>query len=146
MEHFIEEDETCNEGPTTFGMIVKSFVAYLIAAGLVILALWLAPGDISARAHDAPSGIPYPARCCWSPEAAPAGRPGDCDEIPTKAVKVGPEGYIVTLSPGDHPMVKAPLRVVVPYEKAEPAQDGMYHICFAYDMSVRCFFAGERMG
>lgn len=97
-------------------------------------------------AHEAPQGWRYPARCCWSPATAPAGRPGDCDEIPTSSVKVGPDGYVVTLQPGDHPMVKEPITFTFPYDKTETSPDGLYHVCFRADMQPRCFFAGARTG
>jgi hypothetical protein len=119
--------------------VVASAIAVMIWMAIVA-ALWAT----EARAHTTASGVPYPTRCCWSPEAAPAGRAGDCDEIPTERVKVSAAGYVVTLYPGDHPMVKEPITFVVPYEKVENSLDGAYHVCFKADMSVRCFFAGAR--
>lgn len=86
----------------------------------------------------------YPRHCCWSPEAAPAGRRGDCDEIPARAVQERKDGYHITLQPGDHPMVSRPLSVIVPYSMEQVAPTGGYHICFNHMMGVRCFFAGSR--
>ena len=114
------------------------FLAVLALTGFMMVVLG------TARAHQSPTGWNYPLRCCWSPNAAPSGRPGDCDEIPTEAVKAGEGGYHVTLVPGDHPMVKKPLSFVVPYDDAETSFDGLYHICFKADMTPRCFFAGAQ--
>jgi hypothetical protein len=94
-----------------------------------------------AFAHTAPSMTwNYPLRCCWSPTAAPAGRPGDCDAIPKDAVKITPAGYEVSLVPGDHPMVTEPISFVVPYAEAEQSKDEDYHVCFRAAMQPRCFF------
>lgn len=112
-------------------------VILMAVCGLIFLAVAL------AQAHEAVSGMPYPARCCWSPQAAPEGRPGDCDEIDAKSVKAVQGGYQVTLVPGDHPMVKAPMSLIVPYDEVEHAVDGKFHICFRADMTKRCFFAGS---
>jgi hypothetical protein len=92
------------------------------------------------KAHQAPSGWTYPIECC-------AGI--DCAEIPAAAVKESPEGYQVTLSAGEHPMVKGPFAAVVPYAAARSAPDGAYHICLgpataAGQPKVLCFFAGPR--
>lgn len=119
---------------------VARWMLYFIASCLmiaIVMAGWLT----FAQAHEW-----YPSRCCWSPQTAPAGRLGDCDAIPTSAVKVGPDGYVVTLNPGDHPMVKEPLTFVFPYDKTETSLDGGYHVCFSSIMKPRCFFAGARMG
>lgn len=120
--------------------ILLIIVAIMAAIGLFCLFAAFVTG---AWAHEAVSGMPYPARCCWSPQAAPAGRPGDCDEIDDKSVTAVQGGYQVTLVPGDHPMVKAPLSLIVPYDEVEHAEDGKFHICFRADMTKRCFFAGS---
>lgn len=94
-----------------------------------------------ATMADADAHSWYPVACCWGPSA---GRQGDCAEIPDKSVREGPNGYQVTLAPGDHPMVKQPISFVVPYADAQTSQDGLYHVCFRHDMTARCFFAGAR--
>lgn len=94
-----------------------------------------------AFAHKAPTGWAYPTSCCWAPAQ---GRVGDCAEIPTDSVKEGPNGYQVTLSPGDHPMVTEGVSFIVAYADAQTSPDGLYHVCFRRDMSARCFFAGAR--
>jgi hypothetical protein len=117
-------------------------LALLLALACYAVMLTIVIATKPAKAHEAVSGMSYPARCCWSPQAAPAGRPGDCDEIPDHAVTAVQGGYAVTLAPGDHPMVKKPLSLIVPYDKVEHAEDGKFHICFRADMTARCFFSG----
>ena len=109
-------------------------LAGMLAGGLVFAAVQ------ASRAHEAPSRLwDYPLSCCYG-----IGRGGDCDEIPATSVREGPNGYEVTLAPGDHPMVEGPMSFIYPYAKTQSAPDGRYHVCFKPDMSVRCFFAGER--
>jgi len=137
-----DDDDDFTGGPLDH---VARWTLYLIASLVVVgmtTALWMS----FAQAHEADSGWRYPTRCCWSPETAPAGRIGDCDEIPNEAVKTGPDGYVVTLEPGDHPMVKERITFTFPYDKTEPAPDGLYHVCFDTMMKPRCFFAGARLG
>jgi hypothetical protein len=105
--------------------------ALAVAGAAALIAAMAAKG----RAHQAPSGWAYPIECC-------AGI--DCAEVPAGAVKETPQGYRVTLSPGEHPMVKAPFAAVVPYASTRPAPDGAYHICLNPQLKVLCFFAGSR--
>jgi hypothetical protein len=114
------------------------FLIALLGAVWLLTSVLLASG---AYAHEAVSGFQYPMSCCWSPQTAPAGRAGDCSQIPSKSAKAIEGGYSVTLHEGEHPMVKTPLNTVVPYPKTRQSPDNEYHICFAPDMSVRCFFA-----
>lgn len=94
-----------------------------------------------AYPHDAlptaaqPQGWSYPFSCC-------AGF--DCREIPASAVQERPDGYHVTLRPGQHPMVKAPMSFVWPYATARSAPDGLYHACISAQSKPLCFFAGAR--
>lgn len=100
-----------------------------------------------AGAHDAPAtaqlpdGWAYPIRCCWGPAT---GRTGDCGMIPASSVVEGPNGFEITLVPGEHPKVTAPLQLTVPYGKEEHSPDGAFHLCLTPDMKARCFFAGAR--
>lgn len=110
----------------------------------LILALCLASVIVPwhlGYAHDAPTGWSYPTRCCWGPAA---GRTGDCAMIPASSVVEGPDGYSVSLAPGDHPLVKKAVHFTVPYGKAEMSPDGEYHVCLSSIMEPRCFFAGAR--
>jgi hypothetical protein len=108
------------------------FQTALALAGAAALVAAMA---VKGWAHQAPTGWAYPFECC-------AGI--DCAEIPANAVKETPDGYRVTLSPGEHPMVKAPFAAVVPYASARSAPDGAYHICLSAQLKVLCFFAGSR--
>lgn len=121
------------------GRILHSALGWVVFIGALVFIVIIG----TAMAHEAVSGMPYPARCCWSPQAAPAGRPGDCDELPDRAVQAVQGGYRLSLMPGDHPMVKAPMTVIVPYPDMEHAEDGKFHVCFRADMTVRCFFGGS---
>lgn len=85
-----------------------------------------------AHAHDW-----YEPACCSDTDCAP---------IPDTAVREGPNGYEVTLQPGQHPMVKAPLSYVVPYDKAKQSPDGKYHACITATGYRPCFYAGGRLG
>jgi hypothetical protein len=105
---------------------------FILAIGCLALA-------VKAVAHEAVSGFVYPASCCWGPSA---GRTGDCGEIPNASVREGPNGYELSLVPGDHPKVNAPLKLTVPYGKEQISPDSKYHVCLAPDLSPRCFFAG----
>lgn len=113
--------------------ILMGLSAALIAA---VLLIWSVQ---KARAHSAPTGWEYPTSCCWGPAA---GRTGDCDEIPDESVVEGPNGFELSLAPGDHPKVRTPLSLAVPYGKERLSPDGKYHLCLAPDMSARCFFSG----
>jgi hypothetical protein len=130
----IYDEEEPGSRPFSFTLIILSAAAMLIACGLFLV---MATGVVWAHSW-------YPARCCWSPQTAPAGRLGDCDHIPSEAVREGQGGYYVTLRAGEHPMVTETISVVVPYRSAQVSQDGEYHICFNSKMEVRCFFAGSR--
>lgn len=91
----------------------------------------------AATAHDAPSGWSYPPYCCNGD-----GHSGDCQPIPAGAVKIVAGGFEVMLAVGDHRLVTKPHSFFVPYQKAQPSPDGMYHLClFPTEDTVRCFFA-----
>lgn len=120
--------------PTRLRTIVISIAATGIAAGMMIVA---ATGFVWS--HDW-----YPVSCCWSPSNAPAGILGDCSEIPTHAVREGPNGYEVTLRPGEHPQVDRPVSFTFPYADAQVSPDGLYHVCLRKTLEPRCFFAGAR--
>jgi len=45
-------------------------------------------------------------------------------------VRITDSGYVVTVGPGEHPMIKhAPVSFVVPYHTARESPDGRYHAC-----------------
>lgn len=90
--------------------------------------------------HLAVSGWVYPANCCSD---------FDCAEIPKEKVVVEPEGYRVTLYPGDHHFIKVGMWFFIPHgdQKIRDSPDGKYHICISKPMVRRpwvthviCFF------
>lgn len=116
-------------------MIDKS-VRTLSLAILTILAGEASAHDVLPTA-DHPLGWQYALECCHSL---------DCALIPAETVKELPDGYHVTLDPGQHPMLrKHGYSGVVPYETARPSPSGDYHICLSLDGAHRyCFYAGAR--
>jgi hypothetical protein len=73
-------------------------------------------------------GQVYEAACCRSTADAHG---GDCAPIPEESVTAGPDGWVINLKPGDHPLVTRPHRFVIAYNssKIRPATNGMFHIC-----------------
>ena len=101
----------------------------LLFGGLIMLA-----GMFSAYGHTSRGGHDYDPYCCNS---------RDCAEIPEDSVVAGPNGWIVTLRKGQHPMVVSEVvRHVVPYKEARPATDGRFHAClFPNETTMRCFYS-----
>jgi len=77
---------------------------------LACVLIAFAPG---ALAHDAASGWAYDPFCCNGDSET-----GDCQMIPSKSVKVTPNGYRVTLVPGDHRLVTRYHVFLLPLTKA----------------------------
>lgn len=94
--------------------------------------LWVLQATVAA--HTSKGGHVYDPYCCNGT---------DCAEISDDAVTAGPEGYVITLRKGDHPMVTSPMvRHVVPYREARPSTDGKWHVClYPNENTVRCFYA-----
>jgi len=84
-----------------------------------------------ANAHDW-----YPVECCHD---------NDCAQIADESVQETPNGYVVTIAPGGHPMWQAskqrPLTIAVPYAKARRSPDGHFHLCMSSSGYLFCFFA-----
>ena len=120
---------------------ILSLILTLAGIGAGVVLWWAMMGP--AWAHQSPLGWEYPTRCCWGPAH---GRTGDCAMIDAKTVQERPDGYHVTLRPGDHPLVtRETISFVIPYAEAETAPDGGYHICLIPStLKKRCFFAGAR--
>lgn len=97
------------------------------------LALALMAGAPETRAHEW-----FDPWCC-------NGR--DCQPIPDSAVKITPQGYVITLNPGDHPALAketAPRTYTVPYASARVSLDPeqRFYACIYPDpSSMRCFYA-----
>lgn len=100
------------------------------------LLLIVAAGREPVRAHEAMSGWSYPFECCSGV---------DCAEIDAEAVREAPDGYVVTVRPGTHPMWRAdrpaPLVVRIPYREAKSSPDGRWHLCINAQGELLCFFA-----
>jgi len=108
-----------------------------------LLVLALAVGMMTlvpAAAHQARSGFDYDSWCCNG---------GDCSELPDDAVEAGPDGWIVTLKKGEHPMVQSPqVRHVIPYRptgvtRIKPSGDGKF-ISASGQASVMCAVSTRR--
>lgn len=108
--------------------------AFLTLAALYLLAVAFLLSR-PAQAHTAPSGWSYDLACCSTQDCAP---------IRAELVKITAEGYRVTVSPGDHPLVTVPTTYVFPFsdERVRLAPDGMYHLCIgAYSKRGLCLYA-----
>ena len=96
----------------------------------------LAAMTATTQAHEAPSGWTYPLACCSNK---------DCTRISPDRVRETPDGYAVTIHPGDHDFVTdGPVSYLVPYDSVQDAPDGDYHICINPQLTLLCFFAGAR--
>jgi hypothetical protein len=66
----------------------------------------------------------------------------DCAPIPFSAVTITEDGYLVTLGPGDHIMVRSPVEHLAPYGEVRESRDDSFHACLFPDQSVlRCLYA-----
>lgn len=100
----------------------------------LIFGVWAMLLASPASAHQSIRGHAYDPWCCNG---------GDCHELPPEAVTAGPDGWIVILRKGEHPMVTSPeVRHVIPYGKERPATDGRFHLClYPTEDTTRCFYA-----
>jgi len=116
---------------TVFAAAILAMISLAILFALVF----------GAFAHNAPSGWTYPATCCSG---------HDCGRIAADRVEQTPEGFVVTVMPGEHVMVEhwPPLVLVVPYNdpRIRPSPDGDYHLCVNAERTLLCFFVGAMTG
>lgn len=102
----------------------------------VFVMLWLL-SETFAYAHEAPSGMKYDAYCCNGNRVN-----GDCEMIPASSVRVTPDGYEVTLRPGDHRMVTVKHVFHKSYSETRVSTDNEYHAClFPDEHTLRCLYA-----
>jgi hypothetical protein len=95
----------------------RAFFRGLILGAIIILAAK------AALAHSW-----YSASCC-------SGK--DCAAVPIESATWTPEGWIVELQPGDHPMVIThAIRELVPFAKERISQDGDFHACVRTEAAV----------
>lgn len=66
----------------------------------------------------------------------------DCAPIPASSVTASPEGYVIVLRAGEHPMVTQDQRFVVAYDaKMQVAPDGRWHVClYPTQAQLRCIY------
>lgn len=84
---------------------------------LIVFALALFIALRNADAHE------------WYDEACCSGH--DCAPIPAHAVRWTPQGWSVSLLPGEHPMVRRAISRTFPETawNAKPSQDRQWHAC-----------------
>lgn len=93
----------------------------LIVTGLLCL-------SASAFAHSW-----YDTYCC---------NDGDCAPIPASSVTPTDDGWVITLKPGDHPMVTEPITHTFKYVRTRQSQDDQFHLClYPTQHEVQCFYA-----
>lgn len=89
----------------------------------------------------------------WYDPACCSGR--DCAPIPFHTVQIVPEGFKVTLTHADHPLVPAGETVeqIIPDDAVKTSLDGQYHACvISYEdfaggsngltIYIRCLYVG----
>ena len=78
----------------------------------------------------------YSSWCC---RGGPNG--GDCAPIPLRSVELRPDGYLVTLQRGDHPLAGAGIQTFLPLGDRGilPSQDLEFHACIVGG-KVRCLY------
>lgn len=125
-----------NNPSTIFAAIVAAILSLLAVTIGATIGLTVAWSD--ARAHEW-----YDPECCSDKDCAP---------LESKHVKITDSGYVVTVGPGEHPMIKhAPVSFVVPYHTARESPDGRYHACITeqhispdgtaqFGASLLCFY------
>lgn len=77
----------------------------------------------------------YPLECCSGV---------DCAKIEADTVRETKEGFVVTVAPGSHPMVKRsdPAQIYrIPYAQGRVSADTAYHLCIDHTKRMLCFFA-----
>ena len=113
-------------------------VTRLISAAVlaIVIFLLLLAANIAARAHHAPSGMEYETWCCNGNATH-----GDCAQVPAEAVEETPDGYRITLHPGDHPKVTETQVFLRGYDNVRFSTDGHFHIClWPSQRSLRCLY------
>lgn len=87
-----------------------------------------------AHSHTAPSGWSYDAACCSTQDCAP---------IRVELVEITAQGYRVTVSPGDHPLVNVTTTYVFPFndKRVRFSGDQHYHLCIGlYSRAGLCLY------
>ncbi|PNW26771.1 UNVERIFIED_CONTAM: hypothetical protein BEN50_21550 [Euhalothece sp. KZN 001] len=106
---------------------------------------FLAAASLAAFAAPAAAHDWYDGWCCSGKDCAPAAE---------GAVRIGSDGYHITVRPGEHPMVPDsadPLELHAPFRSADefgtqvmPSRDARFHICLVPHsfggIEFRCFY------
>lgn len=103
--------------------------SHLVVVPATLSLLVLGSSVDTAAAHEALSGWQYPLSCCSSL---------DCQEVNASRVRETPNGYQVTLGPGQHLMLVETRIYNVPYEspRIRKSPDGIYHACISRQFRV----------
>lgn len=94
-----------------------------IAAALVGLCIAQGAGAQSMHQHPTTGHGFYSGYCCSGYTQRNGIATGDCAVIEPEHVQVTPDGYLVTLEPGDHPTVRRRLQRLFRYPDADPSND-----------------------
>lgn len=110
---------------------------------MIRLALLLAALAAPAAAHSW-----YDPACCSG---------NDCAMVKPSAVEITPDGYRVTLEPGDHPIVAVRTIAIIPFghKRERRSRDGDWHVCVAHSPAwepggegqhVYCLYTPDMLG
>jgi hypothetical protein len=119
--------------------IIAILAAVTLAIALPVAgaaaALFLMPIE-RALAHKAPSGWNYAMDCCSNQ---------DCSELPSEAVQITDNGFVVTVTPDMNKQIKATRTYTIAYTATglRESPDGKYHICLRPEYANN---AGEIFG
>ena len=109
----------------------KDFILPAIVFALFIMTM------VKTYGHTAVSGWTYDPLCCNGNAMT-----GDCQKIPTRAVKPVEGGYRITIGPGDHRLATKPHTFFVKYGDEKKSGDSDYHLClWPSENDARCFYA-----
>lgn len=113
--------------------ILQFALALLTLAALYLLAVAFLLSQ-PAHGHTAPSGWQYDHACCSTQDCAP---------IRVELVQITAQGYRVTVSPGDHPLVTEPSTYIFPFndKRVRFSGDQHYHLCIGlYSKAGLCLY------
>lgn len=101
-------------------------------AAYAVIAFLVSP----ATAHETPTGWKYDAVCCNGNATH-----GDCHHIPRTSVRAVEGGWLVTLNPGDHPLVTKTHQWLKPYDDTRESKDEDFHAClWPTEDTLRCLY------
>jgi hypothetical protein len=99
---------------------------------LIVSAFGLAFAATLAAAHDAPTGWSYDPWCCGG---------HDCQPIPAENVSITEDGFLVTLSEGEHMTARRDHERLFGFDDVRESQDQNYHACILpRTQEFRCLY------